>query len=57
MDLSIEFLRENKDRLNWRHVLRNRGLSIDELREFSEYIDWHLYFILQYQERNNNDEV
>lgn len=46
-NLSIEFLRNNKYNLIWRLVQRNTVLTDEMIAEFAEYIDWHLYHIMQ----------
>jgi hypothetical protein len=46
-NLPIEILRNERDNLNWRLVQRNTHLTQEMLVEFSDKIDWHLYFIMQ----------
>lgn len=46
-NLPIEVLRNERNNLNWRLVQRNTHLTDEMLVEFSDKIDWHLYFIMQ----------
>lgn len=37
--LSIEFIRENKDKLNWKLICRYQDITLDFIEEFKDYID------------------
>ena len=45
--LSEEFIRNNKDKVDWNWISSNRELSENFIREFQDRIDW--YWISKYQ--------
>ena len=50
-DLTTEYIRlykDDKTKINWSVVSYSYDFTIDQLREFIDYIDWKSYFIYHY---------
>ncbi len=50
-DLTIEYIRlykDDKTKINWSVISYSYDFTIDQLREFIDYIDWKSYFIYHY---------
>ena len=58
-DVTTKWIREHrddKDQLNWSVISAHYDFTIDQLREFADYIDWDSYFIYHYRHSQNIPE-
>lgn len=40
-NMTIEYIRDHKDEINWNYMSLFKQLSEDFIREFKDYVDWN----------------
>lgn len=55
--MTIDYIREHRDEVDWPRLSDHYKFTVDELREFKDYIDWNCYYVYHYHHNETLEQA